>query len=75
LKILKTSQAATRSHGSGVDDPEDLTRRLGYGVDAVGRGDFDKGVSLANHFLPDEVVDILWGDLTIYAVEHKGAGA
>ncbi len=72
LKILKTSQAAARSHGSGVDDPEDLTRCLACGIDAVEGRDFDKDVSLANHLLPDEVVDIFWSDLTIQAVEDKG---
>ena len=139
--------------GRGVDNPEDLARCFAYGIDAIGRGDYDKGVSMwercfaddysfqftffpggpsiecpgpgcpiqefdsraklraefaqaefqrqgylatqhqmlnvelrsqnenqaevfayiqASHFLPDDVVDIFWGDFTIQAVEHNG---
>ncbi len=69
---MKTSQAAARSHGGGVDNAEDLALCFASGIDAVGGGDFNKGVSPANHLLPDEVVDIFWSDLTIQAVEDKG---
>ncbi len=146
------SQESASQRG-GVDNPQDLALSFAYGIDAVGRGDFDKGVSLwetcfaddysfqftffpggpsiecpgpkcpiqkfdsraklraefaqaefhrqgylatqhqmlnvelrsrngnqaevfayiqANHFLPDDVVDIFWGDFTIQAVEQDG---
>ena len=146
-----TSQ--TSSDGGGVDNPEELAHRFAYGIDAVGRGDLAKGVSMwepcftddysfqftffpggpsmecpgpecpiqdfdsrarlraefaqaefqrqgylatqhqmlnielrshnenqaevfayiqANHFLPDNVVDIFWGDFTIQAIKHNG---
>lgn len=146
-----TSQASSVS--GGVENPQDLALSFAYGIDAIGRGDFDKGVSLweecfaddysfqftffpggpsvecpgpgcpiqefagraqlraefaqaeferqgylatqhqilntqlrsqegnqsevyayiqANHFLPDAVVDIFWGDLTIHAVGQDG---
>ncbi len=148
-----TSPPSTRGSKAGVGSPEELALRFAYGIDAVGRGDLDRGVSMweacfthdysfqftffpggpsmecpgpecpiqefdskarlraefaqaefqrqgylatqhqmhnielrggdgnevdvfayiqANHFLPDDVVDIFWGDFTIRAVEIDG---
>ncbi len=148
-----TSEAQAGNQGGGVEDPVNLAKCFAYGIDAIGRGDFDKGVSRwegcfaddysfrftffpggpsmecpgpecpiqefdsrvklraefaqaefqrqgylatqhqmlnvelrrldgnqaevfayiqANHFLPNDVVDIFWGDFTIQAVEHDG---
>ncbi len=147
------SRAPDSSDGGGVENPEDLAHSFAYGIDAIGRGNLDQGISMweacfaddysfqftfvpggpsmecpgpdcpiqeldsraklradfaqaefqrqgylatqhqmlnielrsrdgnraevvayiqANHFLPDDVVDIFWGDFTIQAVRSDG---
>ena len=148
-----SAQASSGSNEDGCQNPEDLVLCFAYGIDAIGRGDFDRGVSRwegcftddysfqftffpggpsiacpgpdcpiqefdsraklraefaqaefqrqgylatqhqmlnvevrsregnqaevfayiqANHFLPNDIVDVFWGDFTIQAVEHNG---
>ena len=40
------AQTAARGDQGGVRNPEDLANCFAFGIDAIGRGDFDGGVEL-----------------------------